>query len=155
MAKVQGASRLERKLRAFPQSVKEQVKSAVVQSAEEVVGAQRALAPKRTGKLAKSIVYSMGNESPPKYASLKGGGNGRGDPELTAIITAGNSEVRYAHLVEWGSAPHPQGGQFEGTDHPGTQPKPFFYPGYRLTRKKAKGRVSRAVNKAAKKAAAG
>lgn len=158
MGKVQGADRLERRLKALPKAVKREVRAAVEQSAGEIVAAQKRLAPKKSGKLAASIRYTMGDESPPRYAAIKSAGQ-RGDPETTAIISAGNSGVRTAHIVEFGSAPHVQGGIFEGSEpavmHPGTDPQPFFYPGYRLTRKRAKSRVSRAVGKAARKAAQG
>ena len=70
-------------------------------------------------------------------------------------ISAGNTFVRYAHLVEFGTAPHAQGGKFAGTMHPGTPAKPFFYPMYRLGKKRAKSRITRGVNRAAKKVAAG
>lgn len=158
MGRVQNAARLERRLKAIPKAVKKGVRAAVEAGAGEVVAAQRRLAPKKSGKLARSIRYTMGDQSPPRYAALKSEGQ-RGDPETTAIITAGNSEVRTAHITEFGSAPHVQGGIFEGAEpavtHPGTDPQPFFYPGYRLTKKRVKSRVSRAVSKAARDAAGG
>lgn len=153
MPKVKGADRLERKLKAIPKALKSEIRAALIASAEEVVAAQRRLAPKKTGKLAKSIVYVMGDRNLPAYASVKGGGRGRGDPETTAIMSAGNSGVRYAHLVEFGTAPHVNGGKFAGSANPGTPARPFFFPGFRLTRKRAKSRIARAVGKAARKAA--
>jgi hypothetical protein len=73
-----------------------------------------------------------------------------GDPDLSVRISAGNSKVRYAHLIEFGTAPHINGGVFAGTEHPGTQAQPFFYPTYRRLRRRARSRISRAVTKAIK-----
>ncbi len=36
--------------------------------------------------------------------------------------------VRYAHLVEWGTAPHWQPNRFGGIMHPGARPFPFMRP---------------------------
>ena len=49
-------------------------------------------------------------------------------PENAAMITAGNSDVRYPHLVEYG-----HGNGFHGSAVP---PKPFFWPAFRMHRKK-------------------
>lgn len=40
--------------------------------------------------------------------------------------------VRYAHLIEFGTAPHYQPGR--GVTHPGTRPHPFLTPAYFSTR---------------------
>jgi HK97 gp10 family phage protein len=57
-----------------------------------------------------------------------------------AAVTVGNTNVRYPHLVEY------------GTSHSAAQP--FFWPGFRLTRKKAltmiKAGMSRAIRKSKK-----
>ena len=58
----------------------------------------------------------------------------------------------YAHIVEGGSAPHLNKGQFAGTQHPGTPPQPFFYPPFRLLLTRAKRRFGRAIAKGIKKA---
>jgi hypothetical protein len=48
------------------------------------------------------------------------------------IVTAGNSGVRYAHSGRVRHrSPHPNDGEFKGTDHPGTRAEPFFFPGFR------------------------
>lgn len=44
----------------------------------------------------------------------------------------GMRPVRYAHLVEFGTAPHFQPGR--GVMHPGAAPKPFLTPAYFSTR---------------------
>lgn len=40
--------------------------------------------------------------------------------------------VKYAHLIEFGTAPHYQ--PERGVTHPGSQPKPFMMPAYLSTR---------------------
>jgi HK97 gp10 family phage protein len=140
-----------KRIRAIKKRLGPNVRAAVEQSASDIVASQRNLAPVEDGDLKQSIVYTMGDQDPPKYAAFKDrSGGAQGDPSMAAIITAGNSKVRYAHLVEFGTAPHLNGGMFAGTQHPGTSPQPFFWPGYRANKKKVKSRIARAVNKAIK-----
>ncbi len=123
--------------------------AALVASAEEIAAFQRRLAPVRTGKLRDSISVNKGGRGPAYSQGAKSSPDA--DPDLTVTITAGNASVRYAHLVEFGAPPHEAGGRFEGAQHPGTKPQPFFYPPYRAYRKRARGRVSRSMRKAIKK----
>lgn len=152
MAKIQGLDRLNRKLKAFPKAVEAEIKAAMEASANEVVALAKSLVPVDSGELRDSIGWTWGER--PKYsqsiASVKSA-----DGNLVLTIYAGNTKVRYAHLVEFGTAPHINGGRFAGSQHPGTAAKPFFYVSWRALRKRAKGRVTRAVNKAAKRIAAG
>ncbi len=47
------------------------------------------------------------------------------------MMYAGPSErAFYAHLVEFGTAPHVNGGMFAGSQHPGTSPRPFVRPAW-------------------------
>ncbi|HZH10560.1 MAG TPA: HK97-gp10 family putative phage morphogenesis protein [Microvirga sp.] len=146
----QGLKRWEQRLKNIPKTVRARVREAIHQGAAEIVSAQKRLAPVRTGKLRDSITATIGGQAP-KYSQF-GRMGGKGDADLTAVITVGNSEVRYAHLVEFGSAPHIAGGRFKGADHPGTTAQPFFYPGYRMVRRRVKSRITRAVNKGIKEA---
>jgi hypothetical protein len=54
--------------------------------------------------------------------------------ENEAIVTAGNVAVRYPHLVEHGASTAPA--------------QPFFWPGFRLTRKRAQDRIKRSIRTA-------
>lgn len=149
---VDGRDRLLKKLAALAPKTREAIGKAIRQGADEIVAAQKRLAPKRTGALAASIVATSGGAAP-KYSQ---GGRTSGqasDPELTVVISAGNAKVRYAHLVEFSTAPHENKGLYEGSDHPGTQAQPFFYPPYRAHRKRVKARITRATKKAAREAA--
>jgi HK97 gp10 family phage protein len=41
-----------------------------------------------------------------------------------------NPDYRLLHLLEFGTDPHPNEGQFPGTQHPGTSPQPFLTPAF-------------------------
>lgn len=151
--RVQGADRLRRKLVVLSPAAKSAIRQALAESADEITGMQRRLVPEDSGDLKRSIKQTWGGGKA-KYASLKGSGGPRGDPDLTVDITAGDTRARYAHIVEFGQAPHPQGGKFVGTMHPGTAPRPFFFPAYRALKKRTKSRIRRAVKRSAKQAAA-
>lgn len=158
MAKIQGLENLRKKLRALPAEVRKGMADALAQSADEITEMQRRLShSKRTRD---SIGWVFGE--PPQTARL-GGKTGRKKPsaaeiedsrqDLRITIFAGDDEAFWARWDEFGTKPHPQGGIFKGTMHPGTAARPFFYPGYRANRKKVKSRVSRSITKAAKKVA--
>lgn len=135
--------------RSVPQ-LNNQVRDAVAQSANEMTDIAKRLAPVDSGDLRESITWQWDNQRRIKYAQglqmSKVSGLG-----YAAVITVGNSKVRYAHLVEFGSSPHPQGGKFKGTYHPGTPAQPFFFPAYRMVRARMRRRISRAVNAALKR----
>jgi HK97 gp10 family phage protein len=145
--KVQGRREIGRKMRALPARIKQPVQKAVTEGAEEIARMQRNLAPEHTGKLKKSIRVTPPGQTTPSHSQP---GGARTTREFEALVTAGDDEVRYPHLVEYGTAPHPQGGLGEGTQHPGTTAQPFFWPGYRLARKRVRVKVKRAIGKAVK-----
>lgn len=148
MAKITGRKELLRKLAEMPQAVRQAVKPAIEQGAQEVITSQKRLVPVDTGNLSSSIVATTGGKIP-RYASMgRSGQSDEGDPDLTVIVTAGDDLARHAHLVEFGTAPHIVGGIFAGAKHPGTKAQAFFYPGYRLVRRRVKTRISRAIGKA-------
>jgi HK97 gp10 family phage protein len=163
MAKIEGLERLKKRFDRLPGAVFDEVGNAIVQSADEIVQMQKRLAPTSTsghhgnppGALRDSIVASL-NGNPPKYATFRPSGrDGRNRPRETGIvatITAGDTKVRYARLVEFGTAPHAQPKNPRvGYHHPGAKAEPFFYPAYRALKKRAKGRISRAFGKGIKK----
>lgn len=152
-SRVEGLGRLKKKLKALPAAVKPEIRAAIAKQADSITDFQKRLVPVKTGDLKDSIQWSWGTEDPPAYSTLKGGGKIVGDPETTAIITAGNEKIRRAHLIEFGTAPHIVGGIYEGAEHPGTNPQPFFYPPFRAGKRGAKSAIGRAVTRAAKKVA--
>lgn len=148
--KVIGADRLARKLKRLPKAVEAEIKAAMEKGADEIVAMAQSLAPVGDGTLWESIGWTYGDA--PKgsiaLASAKAG-------NIAITVYAGNDEAFYARWVEFGTSPHEQGGIYAGTEHPGTSQQPFFYPAYRKSRRRIKGRVTRAINKAAKRVAAG
>jgi HK97 gp10 family phage protein len=59
-------------------------------------------------------------------------------PENAVVVTVGNKDVRYAHLVEYGTSQAPA--------------QPYFWPAFRLLRKRIQNRVKRAIAKAVREA---
>jgi HK97 gp10 family phage protein len=165
--KFKGLESLQAKLKKIPQQARSEIRQALAEGSDAMVATMRSLAPVSSsgshgfepGNLRASIVATFGDGSSPKYAAFRSRRGRRvvktNDPDLSVTITAGDTDVRYAHLVEFGTKPHPNGGKFKGTMHPGTAAQPFFYPGYRAHKKSMKARVARAVTRAAKKVAAG
>ena len=147
---LRGKEQLAGKLRRLVPEADKALAAVNEQSAHEMVSLAQGFAPVDQGDLRDSIKATPPGEVPAAYAQ---GGN----PKATGawLVTAGNSAVRYPHLVEFGAGPHVAGGQFEGAQHPGAPAQPFFFPAYRLVRQKHKGRVGRALRKAIKKVAGG
>ncbi len=114
---------------------RERINAALLASANELATTQQHLAPKDTYALANSITVTGPGQSTPAY-SQPGGSRVAGENEV--IVTAGNSDVRYAHLVEFGTSK--------------TDAQPFFWPALRLLRKRLQQRIDRAGKKAVKDA---
>jgi HK97 gp10 family phage protein len=171
MAEITGLRHLSTKLsKSMPAQVRARIKQAMAEGADEMVSTMRNLAPalkepkkgRRAGALKESIVATMGGAEVPKYAAFRQRKQGKSrnskpievaDPELSVVITAGNNAVRYAHMVEFGTAPHINGGKFAGTQNPGAKAQPFFYPGYRANKKQFRAKVRAAIRKGIKEAA--
>jgi HK97 gp10 family phage protein len=126
-----GLDRMNRRFAAVLRNVKEVVEPALVKGAEEIAATQRQLAPQDTGALKDSIAVTPPGGQTPAY-SQPGGSRLARDNE--ALVTAGGVDVRYPHLVEYGTSEAPA--------------QPFFWPGFRLMRKRAQDRIKRAVRKA-------
>lgn len=141
MADDGGLAKFQRRMQAIPKAAREAVAPALVKSAEEIADGMRALVPVDDGHLKASIAVTGPGKSTPPYSQP---GGSVIVPEMTSMVTAGNSEVRYAHLVEYG-----HGNGLHGSEVP---PHPFFWPGFRLGRKRALNRIKRAVGKAVKEA---
>lgn len=126
-----GLSRFQRRMRAIPKAARAAVQPALVKGAEEIAASARRLAPVDEGDLRDSIVATKPGEATPRYSQP---GGSRVLQENQAAVTAGNTDVRYAHLVEYGTTQAPA--------------QPYFWPAYRLLRKRAANRVKRAIGKA-------
>ena len=121
----------DRRMKAIPVAVREAVQPALRKSGDELAGRMASLAPKLTGALAESIHVTYAGQATPAY-SQPGGSTLAG--ELEAIVTVGNSEVRYGHLPEY------------GTNEMTAQP--YFWPSVRLLKTRIQNRTKRAISKA-------
>lgn len=143
--KVQGARRLARKIAAMPAAARVEISAALEASANELVALQRAAAPRDEGDLVASVDWNWGGRGI--------AGELRGDARLSAVITAGGplttKPVRNGVDVEYDYA---LGQEFGTQDMPAN---PFFFPAYRLIKRRVRARISRAIRKAARKVAGG
>lgn len=135
MANDGGLSSFQKRMQAIPKAAREAVKPALMQSAYQIQDTMEALAPEDTGDLKNSITVTGPGEATPPYSQPGGAST---VPENAVAITVGNTDVRYAHLVEYGTGR--------------TTAQPFFWPGFRMTRKKALARIKSAIGKAIREA---
>ncbi|WP_193336169.1 HK97-gp10 family putative phage morphogenesis protein [Devosia beringensis] len=151
--RILGLDRLRTKLRSFPAAVEGEIRKFMEQSADEVVALAKSLSPTDSGDLVNSIAWTYGDA--PQGAIVLGKVKQSQSGNLKITIYAGGPDAYYARFIEFGTAPHVNGGRFAGSQNPGTAAQPFFYPSWRAYRKRVRGRVTRAINKAAKRVAAG
>lgn len=141
--KVAGKTALERRLRRLPKSAGKHVGKAAMAGAEELADKARQFAPRKSGKLARSIEAKPGSD------------------HLRAEVVVGE---HYGRFVEGGTRPHNLGkgqhlrkgkqrgarGSKAGRRHPGARPRPFLNVAFRLLKKRIRGRITRAIRKAIK-----
>lgn len=153
MASILNMARLERKLKRLPDAATAGIKAAIETVAEDIVRLARSLAPEDDGDLKRSIGWTWG--APPRGAITLGKvARSALGKDLTITVYAGDDTAFYARWVEFGTAPHENGGIFAGTKNPGTSAQAFFYPAYRASRKAAKRNIRKATRAAARKVAA-
>ncbi|MFN3362825.1 MAG: HK97-gp10 family putative phage morphogenesis protein [Allorhizobium sp.] len=128
-----GLDQLRRRLESVARNVRTQIDPALKVSADEIARTMRSLAETSsdTGSLIESIAVTEGGNSTPPYSQP---GGATVVPEHAVVITAGNVEARHVHLVEYGTVSAPA--------------QPFFWPGFRLMRKRAENRIKRNISKA-------
>lgn len=130
-----------RRIRNLPRLVKEEIRSVIAREADNLTAAIRRAVPEHTKRLKRSIIWQEGR--------LSSGGTGRGiQCDFVATIHVAKEARFYAHLVEFGTAPHAQGGKFKGTQHPGTPAQPYFYPTIRAHKRRVRARINAAVKRA-------
>ncbi|MDX0538481.1 HK97 gp10 family phage protein [Sinorhizobium medicae] len=135
MASKDGLDDLMKAFDRAKRAPRQQITKALLTSANELADAQQHLAPKDTGALKDSMAVTGPGQSTPAY-SQPGGSRVAGEAEV--IVTAGNSDVRYAHLVEYGTSK--------------TEAQPFFWPALRLLRRRLQQRIDRAGRNAVRDA---
>ncbi len=136
MVKIRNKDRLYAKLRRLAPAAKEELRKVAEKSGAEMVTTAQRFAPIDTGALRDSIQVTPGGQSTPGYSQP---GGSSVVPEGSAMVTVGNSKVRYPHLVEYGTTRAPA--------------QPYFWPAYRILRTRIRGRFSRALNKSVKQVA--
>lgn len=134
-----GLSSFQRRMRAIPQAARQAVVPVLAKQADQIAVTMRALAPDDPATSAPDLKTSIAVTGPgqttPPYSQP---GGAAVVPENAVAITAGNSDVRYPHLQEYGTSKH------------GAQP--FFWPAFRLHRKRALAAIKRGIGKAIREA---
>lgn len=123
------------RLQSTVPGIEDAIKEATIVSAKEMVEKARSLAPEDSGDLKRSINYTVGQYRPDN-ANVRGT-TARNGGKDAVTVHAGDEKAYYADWVENGTASRPK--------------QPYFYPAYRLLRRKIKGRISRAMTKAIKR----
>lgn len=134
---VQGLAEFNRRWGSIPELVREAVRKEMERHARLIVSdMHRVVRRGKTGKLAGSIGWTWGDA--PAGAMVLGTVGGREYGTLRITIYAGGGDAFYAWFHEFGTVNMPA--------------HPFFYPVWRARRRKVKGGVTRAMNKAIRSA---
>lgn len=133
-----GIGRLKQRFQAMRGNVIEATQPALLKQASIMARTMRHLAPDDPATsapdLKSSIEITAGGRQTPAYSQP---GGSMVVPDNAVAITVGNDEVRYPHLLEYGSTRHPA--------------QPFFWPSVRLHDKKARQAIKRAIGTAIRK----
>lgn len=106
-----GLNSFQKRMQAIPKQARIAVQPALMKGADEIADLVRASAPVDDGDLKESIAVTGPGQATPAYSQP---GGSTVVPENAAMITAGNTKVRYAHLQEYGTTFHAA--------------QPFFWP---------------------------
>ena len=125
--------RLKARFDAVPVRARGAAQVSLLKSGNELADLMRNLAEtsRDTGALIDSIAVTPGDQNTPPFSQP---GGSTVVPSNAVMVTAGNEEVRYAHLVEHGHS--------EAAAHP------FFWPAFRMLRQRIKTRTARDIRKA-------
>lgn len=129
--KFSNRDRLFQQLKATVPEIDKNLRKALAEGGDEMVDKAQRLAPNDTGELDLSIEW---------YWSKKTQETDAKSPAI--VISAGSTDTSdkafYARWVEFGTV--------------FMRRRPFFFPAYRLLRRKIRGRMTRAITKALKNA---
>ena len=137
---VEGLGEWKRKWGSLPGKLRDEIIRTLEQNAEELVAEMKQNAPELSGELRESIGWTWGDapEGSMAIGTVRGG-----DETLQITIYAGNEKT----IVK-----NKSGGKFQlaklqefGTKNMAANP--FFYPVYRLRKRRLKSRLTRNVNK--------
>jgi HK97 gp10 family phage protein len=121
---IQNRDRLKAKARALRAKVAASVTPAVIKAAEIIIATQKRYVPVDEGDLRDSIHWESAQSS---------------ENATKLLIMAGGASAPYARIIEFGRLNAPA--------------FPFFFPGYRVERKRAKAIIAKAVRAAVRSAA--
>lgn len=141
MADDGGLARIQQRLNAVPKRIRERMGVVVVEEANKIAEDMRSLAQasKDTGALIDSITVTGPGEVTPPYSQP---GGMTKVAENSAMVTVGDEDVRYPHLVEYGHT---------GPNGSVVDPQPFFWPAVDLNKRRASLRLRREAKKAVRK----
>jgi len=108
----------QRRIDRIPAEIREAMEPTLAKQGDRLAVAIAKAAPKDTGALADSVEVTLPGQSTPPY-SQPGGMRTARDNEV--LVTVGNEDVRYPHLVEYGTAENPA--------------QPYFWPTYHALKK--------------------
>lgn len=118
MARFTNRDRLRRRLKAIPVEVRKAARAQLKANAEQLVETQKRLAPVDTGELKDSIRQQDTSTS----------------TRISRRVSAGRGGVPYAAWAEFGTTKN--------------SARPFFWPAYRMLRRRFRARMTRATKKA-------
>jgi HK97 gp10 family phage protein len=121
---IQNRARLAAKARALRAKVAASVTPAVIQAAELIISTQKRLVPVDDGDLRDSIHWEQDVKS---------------ENATRVLVIAGGQPAPHARIIEFGSTRQAA--------------QPFFFPGYRVERRRAKAIIAKAVRAAVTSAA--
>lgn len=141
MARVylKGLPQLKAKLVRLKTETADKVRPAMEMAAGNLVEMMRRQVAVDQGDLRDSIGWTWGVAPRGSVAIASSAG---------ITIFAGNAKAFYARFVEFGTAPHVQGGSHPGTQHPGVAAQPFFFSSYRAMKKDMKAMLRKAIRDA-------
>lgn len=160
-AHISGLKELEAALGNLTAAVgKTTTRAALRKAAGPMVAKAKELAPKgKTGRLKASI--KIGTKLNGRQQKIKRALTAEERAAVELFIGpsyAKGDKGRHGHLVEFGTAPHQQGGKFKGSLHPGTAPQPFMRPAWDTEKgpmiERIKPLLYKAIEQAAKREAA-
>lgn len=125
--RISGMAGLQNALKGLEGAISEaEARRMLLNAMEPVVAAAQRYAPVDQGDLRDSIEAVVEN-----------------GPKGPTVSVGSSSPI--AHLVEFGTGGHAQGGQYAGTEHPGTPAQPFLRPAWDAAQDEAVADLGRAL----------
>ena len=137
--KISNKERLFRRLKSTVPGIEKDMQESLEKSGNEWVQKAQAFAPKDDLTLMRSIRWSRRGPRGETTIKVRGSIFRLGTPYIWLL--AGNNEAFYAGYQEHGTQQHAR--------------QPYFFPSYRLLRRKIRSRLTRSMTKAIKKAGFG